>query len=136
MRYLKRYSAQYQTLEVEVDVSDVDEAKTISDKMDVFAKEELEKMIKVKEGLESPNVAQVKVERPTYNNTSDYKKQYNNNKGYSNGPSEKQLKILVDNFEKTKSFGESLGLNLNSPDDCKHLNKKDAGKIIEKIFNS
>jgi hypothetical protein len=134
MRYLKRYSAQYQTLEVEMEVKDTDEARVISPKMDEFAKEELNKMIKIKEDLEPKMVGNpVKVDKPNYSKNTYGSN--NTSKSYGSGPSTKQLKILVDNLDKTKSYGTELGLNVNNQEDCKNLTKKDAGKVIDRIFN-
>jgi hypothetical protein len=140
MRLLKRYSAQYQTLELEQDVKDLQEASEVANNMDVFAKEELKKMITVKKEFETPDTQTVKVEPSNYNKNNYNKKTYNTNyneSSYSSdGPTDKQKDLLVKNFDKIKSIAGQLGLEMNTPDDVNKVNKKDAIVIIGKLFNN
>ena len=118
MKLRKQYSAKYQVLELEDEVTEEKGLMTLSEEMDTFARVELGKMVAlVEEIAPSENKGMV----------SSFNKPATNEEPAS----EAQMKVIRNskNESKAKMIAEREGFNINN------LTRKQASKIVSELFD-
>lgn len=118
MKLRKQYSAKYQVLELEDEVTDEKGLMTLSEEMDVFAKSELGKMVALVEEI-APSEQKGMVSS------------FNKPAANEEPASEAQMKVIKNskNEAKAKMIAEREGFNINN------LTRKQASKIVSELFN-
>lgn len=136
MRILKRYSANYQVIELEqeVDVEDGVELTGVLLEMEEIAKEELKRMIDVSNEVSTVKPATQVSSLPQSSKPSFTQSNYGRANTDTRPASIKQLDIIKKNFDKAKAFASELGIPLNSDLDLQNLTLQDAKVLVGKIF--
>lgn len=136
MRILKRYSANYQVIELELEVDHKEEfaVSVALQEMEDIAKEELAKMVNVAEEISAP--AQSKQVFPSSNKPAwNSSPQPNTGFVQANG-SPKQLAIIKKNFPKLVGIAQGLNIQLATDSDIANLTQAEISSLIGKLFNN
>lgn len=116
MKLRKQYSAKYQVLELEDEVTEEKGLMTLSEEMDLFAKQELAKMVALVDEIVPPEQKGM---------VSSFNKPATNEEMAS----EPQMKVINKNKAKASLIAESKGYNIS------RLTKKQASEIVSELFN-
>jgi hypothetical protein len=118
MKLRKQYSAKYQVLELEDEVTEEKGLMTLSEEMDLFAKQELAKMVALVDEIVPPEQKGM---------VSSFNKPATNEEMAS----EAQMKVINNSKNKSKAslIAENKGYNISK------LTKKQASEIVSELFN-
>lgn len=118
MKLRKQYSAKYQVLELEDEVTEEKGLMTLSEEMDLFAKQELAKMVALVDEIVPPEQKGM---------VSSFNKPATNEEMAS----EAQMKVINNAKNKSKAslIAENKGYNISK------LTKKQASEIVSELFN-
>lgn len=119
MKIRKQWSSNYQVVELEEEVEDLEVAKTVGTLMEEVAKDQLLKMIETANSV-TP-VVQKGVNVPAKS---------------ENALSPKQATTIKNQFKRAVPIASKLGITLNSVNDVDNLTSKQASDIIGEFFKN
>jgi len=121
MKIRKQWSSNYQVVELEDEVEDLEVAKTVGRLMEEVAKEQLKLMVDTVKALTDETNTSKSVSVPSKTETL---------------LSPKQATTIKNQFKRAVGIADKLGITLNSADDVDKLTSKQASDIIGEFFKN
>ena len=121
MKIRKQWSSNYQVVELEDEVEDLEVAKTVGRLMEDVAKEQLKLMVDTVKALTDETNTNKSVSVPSKTETL---------------LSPKQATTIKNQFKRAVGIADKLGITLTSADDVDKLTSKQASDIIGEFFKN
>jgi allophanate hydrolase subunit 1 len=118
MKIRKQWSCNYQVVELEEEVADLEMANTIGTLMEDIAKQQLVKMVETVNGISGETL---KGKTAVVSNVE-------------NGLTPAQSKNIKNNIKRAIPIAKTLGIELYNENGVDNLSKKDASLIIGELF--